>query len=53
MSSVSQIMSEKEIVTIVANAGKSAQDVVEMMVKKKIGSVIVIDKKWTSYWHHY
>jgi hypothetical protein len=27
-------MSEKEIVTIVANAGKSAQDVVEMMVKR-------------------
>jgi signal-transduction protein with cAMP-binding, CBS, and nucleotidyltransferase domain len=44
MSSVSEIMSEKEIVTIVANAGKSAQDVAEMMVKKKIGSVIVIDK---------
>jgi signal-transduction protein with cAMP-binding, CBS, and nucleotidyltransferase domain len=45
MSSVSEIMSEKEIVTIVANTGKSAQDVAQMMVKKKVGSVIIIDKK--------
>ena len=45
MSSVSEIMSEKEIVTIVANRGKSAQDVAQMMVKKKVGSVIIIDKK--------
>jgi signal-transduction protein with cAMP-binding, CBS, and nucleotidyltransferase domain len=45
MSSVSEIMSEKEIVTIVANAGKSAQDVAQIMVKKKVGSVIIIDKK--------
>ncbi|HYY68078.1 MAG TPA: CBS domain-containing protein [Nitrososphaeraceae archaeon] len=45
MSSVSEIMSEKEIVTIVANTGKSAQDVAQIMVKKKVGSVIVIDKK--------
>ena len=45
MSSASEIMSEKEIVTVVANTGKSAQDVAQMMVKKKVGSVIVIDKK--------
>jgi hypothetical protein len=35
MSSVSEIMSEKEIVTVVANTGKSAQDVAQMMVKKR------------------
>jgi signal-transduction protein with cAMP-binding, CBS, and nucleotidyltransferase domain len=45
MSSVSEIMSEKEIVTVVANTGRSAQDVARMMVKKKVGSVIIIDKK--------
>src|SRR5215218_2404102 len=45
MSSVSEIMSEKEIVTIVANTGKSAQDVAQVMIKKKVGSVIIIDKK--------
>jgi signal-transduction protein with cAMP-binding, CBS, and nucleotidyltransferase domain len=45
MSSVSEIMSEKEIVTIVANTGKSAQDVAQMMIKKKVGSVIIIDTK--------
>ena len=45
MSSVSEIMSEKEIVTIVADTGKSAQDVAQMMIKKKVGSVIIIDKK--------
>lgn len=38
-------MSEKEIVTIVANTGKSAQDVAQIMVKKKVGSVIIIDRK--------
>ena len=45
MSSVSEIMSEKEIVTVVADMGKTAQDVAQMMVKKRIGSVIIIDKK--------
>ena len=38
-------MSEKEIVTVDADRGKSAQDVAQMMVKKKVGSVIVIDQK--------
>jgi signal-transduction protein with cAMP-binding, CBS, and nucleotidyltransferase domain len=45
MSSVSEIMSEKEIVTVVADTGKTAQDVAQMMVKKRVGSVIIIDKK--------
>jgi signal-transduction protein with cAMP-binding, CBS, and nucleotidyltransferase domain len=45
MSSVSEIMSAKEIVTAVADAGKSAQDIAQMMVKEKVGSVIIIDKK--------
>ncbi|HKI07950.1 MAG TPA: CBS domain-containing protein [Nitrososphaeraceae archaeon] len=38
-------MSEKEIVTVVADTGKTAQDVAQMMVKKRVGSVIIIDKK--------
>ena len=45
MSSVSEIMSAKEIVTAMADTGKSAQDIAQMMVKKKVGSVIIIDKK--------
>ena len=45
MSSVSEIMSEKGIVTVVADTGKTAQDVAQMMVKKRVGSVIIIDKK--------
>lgn len=45
MSSVSEIMSAKEIVTAIADTGKSAQDIAQMMVKEKVGSVIIIDKK--------
>jgi signal-transduction protein with cAMP-binding, CBS, and nucleotidyltransferase domain len=45
MSSVSEIMSAKQIVTAVADTGKSAQDIAQMMVKEKVGSVIIIDKK--------
>jgi signal-transduction protein with cAMP-binding, CBS, and nucleotidyltransferase domain len=45
MSSVSEIMSAKEIVTAVADTGKSAQDIAQMMVNEKVGSVIIIDKK--------
>lgn len=44
MSSVSEIMSDKQIVTIVADTRKTAQDVAEMMVKKRVGSVIIMDK---------
>jgi signal-transduction protein with cAMP-binding, CBS, and nucleotidyltransferase domain len=45
MSSVNEIMSQKEIVTITAGSGKTAQDVANLMVKRKVGSVIVMDKK--------
>src|SRR5919197_838881 len=45
MSSVSEIMSKREIVTITSNSGKTAQDVGDLMVEKKVGSVIVINKK--------
>lgn len=44
MSSVSEIMSEKQIITIVADTRKTAQDVAQMMVKKSVGSVIIMDK---------
>jgi len=44
MSSVNEIMSEKEIVTITTESRETAQDVADLMVKRKIGSVIVIDK---------
>lgn len=45
MSSVSEILSEKETITISADSGKTAQDVADLMVKKKVCSIIVIDKK--------
>ena len=45
MSSVSEIMSEKEVVTIASGLGKTAQDIANLMTKKKVGSVIVVDKK--------
>ena len=44
MSSVSEIMSEKQIITMVADTRKTAQDVAQMMVKKSVGSVIIMDK---------
>ncbi|MDQ3840440.1 MAG: CBS domain-containing protein [Thermoproteota archaeon] len=44
MSSVSEIMSEKSIVTILADTRKTAQDVAQMMVKKRVGSVVIMDK---------
>ena len=44
MSSVTEIMSEKEIVTITTESRETAQDVADLMVKRKVGSVIVIDK---------
>ena len=44
MSSVSEIMSKKEIVTITAFSGKNLQDVASLMVSGRVGSVIVIDK---------
>lgn len=44
MSSVTEIMSEKEIVTITTESRETAQDVADLMVKRKVGSVIVVDK---------
>jgi signal-transduction protein with cAMP-binding, CBS, and nucleotidyltransferase domain len=38
-------MSEKEIVTMASGLGKTAQDIADLMTKRKIGSVIIIDKK--------
>ena len=35
MSSVSEVLSEKETVTISADSGKTAQDVANLMMKKK------------------
>jgi signal-transduction protein with cAMP-binding, CBS, and nucleotidyltransferase domain len=45
MSAVSEIMSSEKTVTITADPSNTARDVAEIMAKKKIGSVIVIDKK--------
>ena len=45
VSAVSEIMSSEDTVTITSESGKTARDVAEIMVKKKISSVIVIDKK--------
>ncbi|HZD34864.1 MAG TPA: CBS domain-containing protein [Nitrososphaeraceae archaeon] len=45
VSAVSEIMSSGDTVTITSESGKTARDVAEIMVKKKISSVIVIDKK--------
>jgi signal-transduction protein with cAMP-binding, CBS, and nucleotidyltransferase domain len=38
-------MSEKEVVTIMPGLGKTAQDIANLMAKKKVGSIIVVDKK--------
>jgi signal-transduction protein with cAMP-binding, CBS, and nucleotidyltransferase domain len=45
VSTVSEIASNKEIVMIIADSGKSAYDVADLMKNKKVGSVIVMDKK--------
>lgn len=45
VSSISEILQEKETITISTDSGKTAQDVANLMVKKKVCSVIVIDKK--------
>ncbi len=45
MSAVSEIASNKEIVTVTADTGKSAYDVADLMKNKKVGSVIVMDKE--------
>jgi signal-transduction protein with cAMP-binding, CBS, and nucleotidyltransferase domain len=45
VSSVSEIMSSNDIVTVPTDSQKTAEDVANLMIKKKVGSVIVIDKK--------
>jgi signal-transduction protein with cAMP-binding, CBS, and nucleotidyltransferase domain len=45
VSAVSEIMSSENTVTITSESGNTARDVAEIMVKKMISSVIVIDKK--------
>ena len=47
VSAVSEIMSSEDTVTITSESGNTARDVAEIMVKKRISSVIVIDKKTT------
>ncbi len=45
MSTVSEIASYKGIIIITADSGKSAYDIADLMKNKKVGSVIVLDKK--------
>jgi signal-transduction protein with cAMP-binding, CBS, and nucleotidyltransferase domain len=45
VSTVNEITSRKEIVTITADAGKTAYDVAGLMNRNGVGSIIVIDKK--------
>jgi CBS-domain-containing membrane protein len=45
VSAVSEIMSSDDTVTITSESGNTAKDVADIMVKKRVGSVIVIDKK--------
>ena len=45
MSTVNEIASRKEIVTITAGAGKTAYDVAHLMKINGVDSIIVIDKK--------
>jgi signal-transduction protein with cAMP-binding, CBS, and nucleotidyltransferase domain len=45
VSAVSEIMSSEDTVTVTSESGNTARDVAEVMVKKRISSVIVIDKK--------
>jgi signal-transduction protein with cAMP-binding, CBS, and nucleotidyltransferase domain len=45
VSTVNEIASRKEIVTIIAGMGKTAYDVANLMKINGVGSIIVIDKK--------
>jgi signal-transduction protein with cAMP-binding, CBS, and nucleotidyltransferase domain len=45
VSTVNEIASRKEIVTITANSGKTAYDVADLMNRNGVSSIIVIDKK--------
>lgn len=44
MSAVSEIMSEKPVVTVTSDSGKTAKDVAKLMIDNRVGAVIVIDK---------
>ncbi len=43
MSAVSEIMSKKNVVSIQTNSNETALDITKLMVKNKVGSVLVID----------
>jgi predicted transcriptional regulator len=43
MSAVSEIMSKKNVVSIQKNSNVTALDITKLMVKNKVGSVLVID----------
>lgn len=43
MSAVSEIMSKKSVVSIQTNSNVTALDITKLMVKNKVGSVLVID----------
>jgi signal-transduction protein with cAMP-binding, CBS, and nucleotidyltransferase domain len=45
VSTVNEIASRKEIVTIPADSGKTAYDVADLMNRNGVSSIIVIDKK--------
>lgn len=45
MSTISEIASHKEIITVTADSGKTAYDVADLMRNKKVSSVTVMDKK--------
>jgi signal-transduction protein with cAMP-binding, CBS, and nucleotidyltransferase domain len=45
VSTVNEIASNKEIVIITADTGKSAYDIADLMKNKKVGSVIVMDQE--------
>jgi signal-transduction protein with cAMP-binding, CBS, and nucleotidyltransferase domain len=45
MSAVSEIMSDKKIVVLDAESGPSVLDAATLMLKNKIGSVIMVNKK--------
>jgi signal-transduction protein with cAMP-binding, CBS, and nucleotidyltransferase domain len=45
VSTVNEIASRKEIVTITADSGKTAYDVADLMNRNGVSSIIVIDKK--------
>ena len=45
MSTVSEIASNKGIVMITADTGKSAYDVADLMKNKNVGSVIVMNTR--------